>query len=209
MFKEDVIADDKKDEHVFVYTDVPGDEEKETYLILIVHGIGSDIATQIKNASDLEASFKKIIHGNHYKTKYKFAMTIIDWRSICDSSKMRDRLARCRIKSQVNDERAAFDATVPDSLFYISSLMNTSILSRVAEQANHAFKQLALRDSLFFGKVSFAAHSLGSVIAYDILVKQNPNNFKHPDAELEASNKARKASYKDEEANEDFIKDLE
>lgn len=69
--------------------------------------------------------------------------------------------------------------------------MNTSILSRVAEQANHAFKQLALRDSLFFGKVSFAAHSLGSVISYDILVKQNPENFKHQNAELEASNKAR------------------
>ena len=29
MFKEDVKADDKKDEHVFVYTDGPGDEEDQ------------------------------------------------------------------------------------------------------------------------------------------------------------------------------------
>jgi len=42
--------------------------------------------------------------------------------------------------SQVDGSRAAFDDTVPDSLFYISSIMNTHILQRVAEQANHAFK---------------------------------------------------------------------
>jgi hypothetical protein len=88
-----------------------------------------------------------------------------------------------------------FDETVPDSLFYISSMMNQQILSRVASQANHAFKQLALKDSLFFGKVAIVAHSLGSVICYDILVKQNPNNFKGPHSELESSNRARSRTY--------------
>lgn len=126
-------------------------------------------------------------------------MTIIDWRSICDSSKMRQRLQRCRIMSNVINERKMFDETVPDSLFYISSMMNSHILSRVAEQANHAFKQLALKDSLFFGKVSIVAHSLGTVISYDILVKQNPNNFKGPHCELEASNRARQSKYKVDE----------
>lgn len=98
--------------------------------------------------------------------------------------------------SNVINERKMFDETVPDSLFYISSMMNSHILSRVADQANHAFKQLALKDSLFFGKVSIVAHSLGTVISYDILVKQNPNNFKGTYSELEASNRARLSKYK-------------
>jgi hypothetical protein len=107
-----------------------------------------------------------------------------------------------------------FDETVPDSLFYISSMMNSHILSRVASQANHAFKQLALKDSLFFGKVAIVAHSLGSVICYDILVKQNPNNFKEPHSELDSSNLARQRSsyepneikYKTENSSDDSPK---
>jgi hypothetical protein len=49
---------------------------------------------------------------------------------------------------------------------------------------------LAKKDSLFFGKVAIVAHSLGTVISYDILVKQNPNNFNTVD-ELEAAIRAR------------------
>jgi len=80
-----------------------------------------------------------------------------------------------------------FNDTVPDCLFYISSSMNQIILSKVVEQSNHAFKQLSLIDSLFYGKVSIIAHSLGSVISYDILVKQNPNNFNSNFDAFEAS----------------------
>ena len=61
-----------------------------------------------------------------------------------------------------------------------------------------------MRDSLFFGKVSIVAHSLGSIISYDILVKQNPNNFKHPNAALEASNKAREGNYQKSVSIEDI-----
>jgi hypothetical protein len=43
---------------------------------------------------------------------------------------------------------------------------------------------------MFFGKVSIVAHSLGTVISYDILVKQNPNNFTLTD-EFEIAMKAR------------------
>lgn len=84
-----------------------------------------------------------------------------------------------------------FDETVPDSLFYISSVMNQHILHQVTEQANRTFKHLAKKDSMFFGKVSIVAHSLGTVISYDILVKQNPNNFKDQADPLEVVQRLR------------------
>lgn len=55
----------------FKYTDEDGD--KETYLILLVHGIGSDLQWQIYNANEFETCMKLIHDKKKFVSKYKYA----------------------------------------------------------------------------------------------------------------------------------------
>jgi len=56
---------------------------------MFVHGIGSPVQWQEANAKIFEKCVEKILRKKRFESKYKYAFTIIDWRSICDNSKMR------------------------------------------------------------------------------------------------------------------------
>lgn len=49
---------------------IKGDEEKEVYLLMMVHGIGSNIETQKTRESELHASLKKVIKGGFFECEY-------------------------------------------------------------------------------------------------------------------------------------------
>jgi hypothetical protein len=69
--------------------------------------------------------------------------------------------------------RNIFNETVVDILFYLSKQYRRKILERVSTEAIKHFEELSQNgtNKRFKGKVAFVAHSLGSVISYDLLTR--------------------------------------
>ena len=76
-----------------------------------------------------------------------------------------------------------FDYTVPDNLAYLNPRFRPRILETVMLQMNMIVTKLALEEPRFKGKVSIIAHSLGTVITYDLLSRQHWENFGYSQAE--------------------------
>lgn len=62
-----------------------------------------------------------------------------------------------------------YDNTVPDNLAYLNPRFRPRILETLTHQMNMIVTKLALDQPRFKGKVSIVAHSLGTVISYDLL----------------------------------------
>ena len=69
------------------------------YLLLCVHGIGSDAETQKKNMADFHKAFSKIDQGGYYKKSYDIHIQMIDWKTLVDTSKLRKTFGKCQINS--------------------------------------------------------------------------------------------------------------
>ena len=62
------------------------DNEKEAYLILVVHGIGSNKEVQQSNKEMLDKSFESLISGGYIKSDFVFERVMIDWKTMVDES---------------------------------------------------------------------------------------------------------------------------
>lgn len=83
--------------------------ELEPFLIIIVHGIGSNKDTQKLNLSNFEESFATIRKGGYYKQMYNLQMKMVDWKTAVDESSIRKDLNRCQIQSGAQDARDMFN----------------------------------------------------------------------------------------------------
>ena len=118
--------------HNFDFSVVDAEEEKEIYLLLVVHGIGSDIGTQVKNKKGLEIGIDKIIKENkHFASDYNFVVEIINWKEVIEKSNMTEKLDRCRIKTQTRETREVFDYTIPDAIAYMNPRFRANVLKTV------------------------------------------------------------------------------
>ena len=63
---------------------VKDDNEKEAYLILIVHGIGSNKDVQHENKKMLDQSFQTLISQGYSKSDFVFERVMIDWKTVVD-----------------------------------------------------------------------------------------------------------------------------
>jgi len=90
-----------------------------------------------------------------------------------------------------------YDYTVPDCIAYLNPRFRPRILETITHQMNMIVTKLALEEPRFKGKISIVAHSLGTVISYDLLTRQKWENFGHSTAEdvaLETIEKIRSGS---------------
>ena len=159
----------------------------------MVHGIGTYLDIQIKNEKDFQTGLNKVIKGGYFESKYKIVTHIVDWKTTIENSFIRERMEKIHTPSHVANVREVFDQTVPDALAYLNPRFRSNILETVVEQCNHIFVMLSRKNPNFKGKVSIIGHSLGSVISYDMLKRQNYSNFQQDgtvDISLEACVKA-------------------
>ncbi len=78
---------------------VPDETEREAYLILIVHGIGSNTEVQSHNKHDFDVSMNALIKGGYINSQYTFETVVIDWKTTVDESEMRQRMKKCMVAS--------------------------------------------------------------------------------------------------------------
>ena len=103
---------------------------------------------------------------------------MVDWKTEVEKSfRFGHRLKKVTIPSHFQSAKDMYDYTVPDCLAYLNPRFRPRILETVTHQMNMIVNKLALEEPRFKGKISIAAHSLGTVITYDLLTRQKWENF--------------------------------
>jgi phospholipase DDHD1 len=72
--------------------------------------------------------------------------------------------------------REKLNSSALDIMYYTSPLFRTEIINSLTSELNRLYKLFCQKNPTFTrknGKVSFVAHSLGTVIIYDILTSNN------------------------------------
>ena len=116
----------------FNMQEIKGDEEKEIYLLLLVHGIGANIDSQKEREKEIHASLDKITKGGYFDCEYQIVTHCIDWKTEIDkSNRFGRRLKRTAVPSKWEGAREAFDYTVPDCLAYLNPRFRPRILETV------------------------------------------------------------------------------
>ena len=84
----------------FSVQEVKGDEEKEVYLILMVHGIGSNLESQKNSEQQLHNGIKKITRGGYFDCEYQIVTHVVDWKTEVEKSfRFGSRLKKVTIPS--------------------------------------------------------------------------------------------------------------
>ncbi|XP_033106666.1 phospholipase DDHD1-like isoform X2 [Anneissia japonica] len=171
-----------------------------SHLVLVVHGVGQTMeASNItRSCSDLRRGANKIIEKlfpdlTSIVSTDRVEFLPVEWRSsLFLDGGLIDGLTPNRLKNL----RAVLNSTGLDLLYYQSPLYRSEILKKLQEELNRLYNLFCHRNPWFEannGKVSIFAHSLGSVITYDILTGWNPIHLydqylsheqgQHPDLE--------------------------
>ena len=110
------------------------EEEKEVYLILVVHGIGANLEAQKNNESGLHEGMQKVTQGGHLESKYHIVTHVVDWKTEVEKSfRFGHRLKQCAVPSKWMEAREAFDNTVPDCLAYLNPRFRPRILETLTQ----------------------------------------------------------------------------
>ncbi|XP_022095658.1 phospholipase DDHD1-like [Acanthaster planci] len=152
-----------------------------SHLVFVVHGIGQimDRGSIIKNCSDLRKGAEKIINKQFPDLKgptctKRVEFLPVEWRT---SLSLDNGVVTTITPQKLKGLRHVLNSTGMDILYYTSPLYRSEIVKGLHLQLCHLYSLFCSRNPGFEpngGKVSIFAHSLGSVIVYDILTGWNP-----------------------------------
>jgi hypothetical protein len=120
--------------------------------------------------ADFRKCIEDLIKGGYVNSEYTFDTQIIDWKSTVDESDIRRRMSKCNVSTKAT--REMFNLTAPDIIQYLNQDYKKVIQHTVVQKMNEAFFEMTVKHRNYRGKVSIVAHSLGTVISYDILCQQ-------------------------------------
>mmetsp|Transcript_121566 Transcript_121566/g.388978 ORF Transcript_121566/g.388978 Transcript_121566/m.388978 type:complete len:845 (+) Transcript_121566:126-2660(+) len=143
--------------------------EKVTQILFIVHGMGATPGGLRRNVSDLSANFLEMQKYWYWHTNINVHVEMIDWKSSMNEVQFSifDRITPADARST----RLQLNSTLSDVIFYKTVHHRTRIHNVVVERLNARHRALRADPSGRFenASVSIVGHSLGSVIAYDVL----------------------------------------
>ncbi|KAK4536014.1 hypothetical protein CDCA_CDCA07G2039 [Cyanidium caldarium] len=146
------------------------------HLICIVHGIGSDeerLRKNLKNFHDalddvMQRTLPDVISHFRFKTIY------CHWRAALKRLQVYRRMTQLNPLGDRSPSRmrTLINTKLMDILFYLTPRIRRFIQCEVVRQLNDEYARFVQRYPEFEGEVSLIGHSLGSVISYELLVKQ-------------------------------------
>ena len=141
------------------------------HLLICVNGV------QLKGANTLSEYVETMRKNSaHVAGKYMddrpmmMAVDAIDWHTLVEGVS-KDTMDQIMLDS-VRVIREMCDDMTRDVMYYTSSVYKYAILDAVAKLLNEKYQQYVSTYPKFTGKVSLFCHSLGSVIAFDLLWNQ-------------------------------------
>lgn len=145
------------------------------HLVFMIHGIGQRL--EKANLVDDVGDFRRVtanLAERHLTPYQRCTQRVLfipcQWRK---GLKLSGESAVEKITLDgVRGLRVTLSATVHDVLYYMSPIYCQDIIDSVSNQLNCLYEKFLKRNPGYDGKVSIYAHSLGSVLSYDILCHQ-------------------------------------
>lgn len=140
-----------------------------THVLFVVHGMGATPEALRKNKKDLRENFGAMQKYWFWHTDANVHVEIIDWKSAlsAEQSAIFDRIT----PAEARTTRMSLNATLSDVIFYKTAHHRTKIHDIVTRKMNTRLRALRAEPNgrCANARVSVVGHSLGSVIAYDVL----------------------------------------
>ncbi|EYC13962.1 hypothetical protein Y032_0042g628 [Ancylostoma ceylanicum] len=143
------------------------------HLILVVHGIGQKGYENLiaENAQQVRDAVVTAMERCYPEEKTRPMFLPVEWRS---ALKLDDGVTDVITLPKMSTMRNALNSTAMDIMYYQSPLYRKEIVGGVVRQLNRIYSLFTENNPSFSGPVSIFAHSLGSVITYDILLHWSP-----------------------------------
>mmetsp|Transcript_27944 Transcript_27944/g.79021 ORF Transcript_27944/g.79021 Transcript_27944/m.79021 type:complete len:780 (-) Transcript_27944:219-2558(-) len=143
-----------------------------TALLLATHGIGqlmpgSNIADDV---SRLRETIAKAAEQAPHERHEHVEVLPIQWRKNLQLDV--DAVAAKIMPKTIEALRSRVHETAVEVLLYLTPLHHRDFVSSLTYGLNDVYRRFMRRNPSFKGKISIVAHSLGSVISYDILCHQ-------------------------------------
>jgi len=141
------------------------DPTLDPHLLIVVHGIGASPSHLYNQIQRIRTSINGVRKIKKDQFKAPIIIHMVDWKSSL-SGEVKDKIEKMTLKTN-RKQRNMLNEVPVDALFYLTSDHAHTILNEVATQANSYYEQLSQRYPGL--KASLIAHSLGTVIAYDLI----------------------------------------
>lgn len=150
-----------------------------THLVFVVHGIGQkmDTGNIIRRCNELRDTvdrLKKKYFPKLDNINQRVEFLPVEWRS---NLQLDGDTVEHITPQKVKGLRTILNSSAMDILYYTSPLYRAEITHGLQSELNRLYTMFCVRNPYFHsnaGKVSIAAHSLGAVITYDIIISWNP-----------------------------------
>jgi phospholipase DDHD1 len=153
------------------------------HFVFCTHGIGQlydaseDVKSVVKSTTDLKNTCTELAN-KHFKHQWeggRVEFLPVEWRSMLTLDR---GIVETITPQGVRQLRDMANSTILDVIYYLSPVFHAEIIESVRFQLNKHFLHILERFPNFTvdgGKFSLFAHSLGSVIVYDILAECKPD----------------------------------
>ncbi|CAJ0581594.1 unnamed protein product, partial [Mesorhabditis spiculigera] len=146
---------------------------KVSHLILVVHGIGQKGYENLiaENTAQIRDAVYAQMDKYYPEEKTRPMFLPIEWRA---ALLLDEGLTDVVTLPKMASMRETLNSTAMDIMYYQSPLYRKEIIGGVVKQMNSVYQLFMKNHPSFTGPVSIFAHSLGSVISYDILTAWSP-----------------------------------
>ncbi|XP_071803441.1 triacylglycerol hydrolase DDHD2-like [Asterias amurensis] len=159
-----------------------GEPNKVDHLVFVIHGIGPVCDLRFRSIVECVDDFRSVslsLLQSHFKHAQddgrigRIEFLPVYWYDALhgDATGVDRRLRRITLPS-ISRLRRFTNDTLLDILFYSSPTYSQKIAEQVNSEINHLFELFKHRNPHFQGQVSLVGHSLGSLIAFDLLSHQ-------------------------------------
>lgn len=142
---------------------------KVTHILFVIHGMGATEEGLQRNTKELQDSLDEMQKYWFWHTNIAVHVEMIDWKSSLSAtqSEIFNRIT----PDEARNTRMSLNSTLSDAIFYKTAHHRAKIYDIVTRKMNEGFHGLRADPSGRFAdaRVSVVGHSLGSVIAYDVL----------------------------------------
>ncbi|EGG15978.1 DDHD domain-containing protein [Cavenderia fasciculata] len=158
-----------------INNDYIAQEKNIDHLILLVHGIGKHEENWRSKIAKVNTLFESVCKATFIEKNIKFVG--VEWHSALHLKT--DALIQKVTPPSIPVVHALINHTLLDILFWTSPTYSQTIYTEVGDQLNAVYQNFIKEHPTFTGKVHVLAHSLGSMITYDILCHQPFDQKEH------------------------------
>lgn len=144
-----------------------------SHLIFVVHGVGQKGYESLiaRNTEQVRCGVYTQMEKYYPDEKSRPMILPVEWRT---SLVLDDGLTESITLPKMSSVRRMLNSTVLDIMYYQSPLYRKEIMGGLAKSLNKAYNLFIEHHPDYTGPISLFAHSLGSVMCYDILTSWSP-----------------------------------